>query len=90
MANQAKGMQKDDGEKHMTTPAVTVELEIGELRMMLNRAQEVCEDLMSLVDHQYQGDEAVIVRRRNRDKQTAEALMECVGIIKTRFNLDGE
>ena len=72
----------------MTTPAVTVELEIGELRLMLNRAQEVAEDLMALVDHQYQGDEAVIVRRRTRDKQTAEALIESVGIIKTRFHLD--
>ena len=72
----------------MTTPAVTVELEIGELRLMLNQAQEVCEDLMSLVDHQYQGDEPIMVRRRNRDKHTAEALIESVGIIKTRFDLD--
>jgi len=66
----------------MTSPAVTVDLEIGELKLMLDRAQEVCEDLMSLVDHQYQGDEPIMVRRRNRDKHTAAALIESVGIIK--------
>jgi len=66
---------------------VLLSVEIGELRLMLNRAQEVAEDLMALVDAQYQGDEAVIVRRRARDKQTAEALVESVASMKTYFEL---